>query len=129
MIFLRFVRNARCLFSAEPMTPRSNFRVHQTHQTRDFAHWNDCSFDFSALRADLRVVSRRKTKKMRFFAHRACVLPQFFRFRSGRSSQVSVNLALRTYLPRGFRTGFRMFETVPSALWMVWWQAKTQVLL
>jgi|SRR5580698_5181365 hypothetical protein len=24
MIFLRFVRNARCLFSAEPMTPRSN---------------------------------------------------------------------------------------------------------
>jgi hypothetical protein len=77
----------------------------------------------------LRVVSRRKRRKCAFLLSARVFCPNFSGFGQGVVAQVSVNLALRTYLPRGFRTGFRMFETVPSGLWLVWWQAKTQVLL
>src|ERR1700683_4535158 len=79
-----------------------------------FAFWNDCSFDFSGLRRDQRTVSATKSEKSAFFCSpRAYFAPFSRRGGSPRGGQVFVDLVLRTYLPLGLRTGFRLFETVP----------------
>jgi hypothetical protein len=70
-----------------------------------------------------------KRKKRAFLLTARMFCPNFSGFGQGVVVQVPVKLAFTPYLPLGFRTGFRRFETVPSALWLAWWQVKTQVLL
>lgn len=105
------------------------FPVHWRHQTRNSRAGTIAPLISVFYELTRERFAEKKRKKRAFLLTARVFCPIFPRARPPRGGQVFANLALRTYLPLGLKTGLRRFETVPSALWLVWWQVKTQVLL